>query len=91
MPAPDVVLVHLLVEEGHRGARAECGIEAIGPLTSRGVLLDIAGLHGLDELPAGHAIGREDIEAAEARLDELVIVAPESDADEEDLEPADFD
>jgi kynurenine formamidase len=46
---------------------AECGIEAIGPLTSRGVLLDIAALHGVDELPAGHAIGREDIEAAEAR------------------------
>ena len=36
---------------------AECGIEAIGPLTSRGVLLDIAALHGVDELAAGHAIG----------------------------------
>ena len=45
---------------------AECGIDQIGHLTSRGVLLDIARLHGVDELAPGHAIGAEDILAAEA-------------------------
>lgn len=44
-----------------------CGIEKIGHLTSRGVLLDIAALHGVDELEGGHAISYEDCVAAEAR------------------------
>lgn len=44
-----------------------CGIEKIGDLTGRGVLLDIAALHEVDELPGGHAIGREDCEAAAER------------------------
>lgn len=41
------------------------GIENIASLTSRGVLLDIARLHGVDVLPHGHAIGSDDLRAAE--------------------------
>lgn len=44
-----------------------CGIEKIGHLTSRGVLLDIAALHEVDELAGGHAISHEDCVAAEER------------------------
>lgn len=44
-----------------------CGIDKIGALTSRGVLLDIARLHGVDELAGGHAISYEDCVAAEER------------------------
>lgn len=43
------------------------GIEHIGALTSRGVLLDIARLHGVDTLTPGHAIGADDLRAAEQR------------------------
>ena len=46
---------------------SECGIENITSLTSRGVLLDIARLHGVDELEGGHAITHEDCVAAEER------------------------
>ncbi len=41
-----------------------CGIEKIRTLTSRGVLLDIASLHDVDELPGGHAISYQDCENA---------------------------
>lgn len=41
------------------------GIEHIASLTSRGVLLDIARLHEVDVLPHGHAIGADDLRAAE--------------------------
>jgi len=44
-----------------------CGIEKIGPLTSRGVLLDIAELFGVEELAGGHAITYEDCVNAEER------------------------
>ena len=42
-----------------------CGIEKISSLTSRGVLLDIASLHDVEELPGGHAISYEDCLNAE--------------------------
>ena len=42
-----------------------CGIEKISSLTSRGVLLDIASLYEVDELPGGHAISYEDCLNAE--------------------------
>ncbi|MGB1532420.1 MAG: cyclase family protein, partial [Acidimicrobiales bacterium] len=44
-----------------------CGIEKITSLTSRGVLLDIASLYGLAELPGGHAISYEDCLNAEKK------------------------
>ncbi len=48
------------------GAR-ECGIEKVRSITGRGVLLDIARLHGVDVLEGDHAIGAEDLDAAAAR------------------------
>lgn len=43
-----------------------CGIDKIRHLTSRGVLLDIARLHGVDVLEPGYAVTAEDLSAAEA-------------------------
>ena len=40
-----------------RGA-AKLGIEHFGPVVTRGVLLDIARLHGVDHFEPGYAIGR---------------------------------
>ncbi|MBL1074748.1 cyclase family protein [Nocardia sp. 2] len=48
----------------HRGA-AVSGIEKIPYLISRGVLLDVAKAHGVDRLPADHAVVPADLEAAE--------------------------
>ena len=45
----------------------QCGIEQIRSLTGRGVLLDIARLHGVDRLAPGHAISDRDLNAAAAR------------------------
>lgn len=48
-----------------RGGRfAELGVETIAPIVTRGVLLDVARLHGVDVLPPAHAIGAKDLEAA---------------------------
>jgi kynurenine formamidase len=49
-----------------RGA-ARLGIERFGPVVTRGVLLDIARLHGVDSLDAGYAISGADLAAAAAR------------------------
>jgi kynurenine formamidase len=38
------------------------GIDKIGPIVARGVLLDVAGAAGLERLPGGHAIGVEELE-----------------------------
>lgn len=43
------------------------GVEEIGPIVAPGVLLDVAGLKGVDCLPAGYAITVEDLEACCAR------------------------
>ena len=40
-----------------------CGIEQIGSITGRGVLLDVARHHGRDVLEPGHAIGGDDLAA----------------------------
>ncbi|MFK0292155.1 cyclase family protein [Streptomyces sp. NPDC090442] len=48
----------------HRGATA-VGIEKAAPIVSRGVLLDVARVHGTDRLPPGHAVTPEDLSAAE--------------------------
>jgi kynurenine formamidase len=47
----------------HRGAR-RCGIEKVRTLVSRGVLLDVARVHGAERLPGGHAVTAEDLDAA---------------------------
>lgn len=44
---------------------ARCGIERVGPLVSRGVLLDVARAHGTDRLAPGFAIGPAELDAAE--------------------------
>jgi kynurenine formamidase len=40
------------------------GIDQVAPVVCRGVLLDIAGLHGVDCLEPGHAVGKDDVTSA---------------------------
>lgn len=56
-----------------RGAH-RLGIENFGPVVSRGVLVDIARLHGVDHFEDGHPIGGDDLDAALAR--QGVVVEP---------------
>jgi kynurenine formamidase len=44
-----------------------CGVERLGPIVGRGVLLDVAAADGRDALPAQFAVGRELLEAARDR------------------------
>jgi kynurenine formamidase len=44
------------------GSFGEHGAETIPPMICRGVLLDIASLHGVDVLPAGYGVTVEDLE-----------------------------
>lgn len=55
--------------EEHLGDRGwqVTGAENLPPLIARGVLLDVAGARGLDELPPGTRITRADLQAALAR------------------------
>lgn len=48
----------------HLGSRAwrVCGAEKQPPIVARGVLLDVAGLHGLAMLPPSHGIGAKEIQ-----------------------------
>ncbi|MER6840553.1 cyclase family protein [Streptomyces platensis] len=48
----------------HGGATA-LGMEKATPIVSRGVLLDVARVHGTEGLPGGHAVTPEDLDAAE--------------------------
>jgi kynurenine formamidase len=43
---------------------SKLGIEHAGPIVTRGVLLDVARLHGVDALDAGYPIGSADLDAA---------------------------
>lgn len=43
---------------------ARCGIDRVGTLVSRGVLLDVARALGVDRLEPGHAVGADDLDAA---------------------------
>ena len=52
-------------------AAAHCGIEKMGPIVGRGVLLDVVALHG-GPLPDGATIGRDDLRRAAARADARV-------------------
>ncbi len=46
---------------------AALGIDTFAPFVGRGIVLDIARLHGVDVLPAGYEVTVEDLEAAEAQ------------------------
>jgi kynurenine formamidase len=56
-------------EKEHLGSRHWniCGAEQHPPVVTRGVMLDIAALHGLKMLPNSYGIGSDDIEAAMQR------------------------
>ena len=55
-------------EEAQRGGRfSTLGIETVAPFVGRGILLDVAGLHGVDVLPGGTVITAADLEAAAER------------------------
>ena len=49
--------------QDHLGSRAwqKCGPEKHPPILARGVLLDVAALHGVDTLPPSHAVGEADL------------------------------
>ncbi len=53
-------------EREHLAARTwtVCGVDRQPPIIARGILLDIAGLHGVDVLPDSYAIGAADIARA---------------------------
>ena len=53
----------------HLGSRAwtKCGAEKHPPILARGVLLDVAGLHGVATLPPSHAIGADDLKGCLSR------------------------
>jgi kynurenine formamidase len=46
------------------GGAARCGIEKVGSVVGRGVLLDVARLHGVPRLDAGYVITGTDLERA---------------------------
>jgi kynurenine formamidase len=53
-------------EEAQQGGRfSALGVDTIRPMVCRGVLLDVAGLHGVDVLPGGYGITKEDLASAE--------------------------
>lgn len=50
--------------QSFRGGLSRLGVDEVPPLITRGVLLDIAALHGREELDADHDITAGDLEAA---------------------------
>lgn len=56
-------------EAEHLGSRhwLRAGADRHPPIVARGVLIDVAGLHGVDMLPASHAIGPDDLRRALTR------------------------
>ena len=68
-------------DEVQQGGRfSSLGVDAIEPMVCRGVLLDVAGLHGVDVLPGGYGIMEEDLASAEresgveVRVGDVVLV-----------------
>ena len=53
---------------------SQLGVETIPPLVATGVLLDVAGLKGVDALPHGYAISVDDLKSA-ARRQGIAIAA----------------
>lgn len=57
-----------------------CGADRQPPIIARGVLLDVAALHGVDVLPAGYGIGERDLrdavrhEGVELRTGDVVLI-----------------
>jgi kynurenine formamidase len=69
------------VDEVQRGGNfSSRGIDEMEPMVCRGVLLDVAAVHGTDVLPAGYGITEEDLVAAaqkagvEVRVGDAVLV-----------------
>jgi kynurenine formamidase len=66
----------------HVGSRTWniCGAEKHPPILARGVLLDIAAMHGVDELPSSMGIGPKEIrdclkrQASELRVGDVVLI-----------------
>lgn len=55
-------------EEAQAGGRfSDLGVDTIAPMVCRGVLLDVAGLHGAETLPGGYGITEEDLSAAASK------------------------
>jgi len=55
----------VLAEESQLGGRfSDLGVDSIAPMACRGVLLDVAGLHGADTLPGGYGVTEDDLDAA---------------------------
>jgi kynurenine formamidase len=52
--------------QSHQGL-SQLGIDTFPPYVGRGVLLDVAALHGVDVLPPGYEVTRADLEAARDR------------------------
>jgi kynurenine formamidase len=46
---------------------AKLGIDAVGPLVSRGIVADVARVHGVDHFEDGHVITGDDLDAAVAQ------------------------
>jgi kynurenine formamidase len=56
-------------EEAQRGGRfSTLGIDQMEPMVCRGVLLDVAALHGTDALPGAYGITEEDLAAAAQKV-----------------------
>ncbi len=56
-------------DEAQCGGRfSSHGIDEMEPMFCRGVLLDVAGLHGTDTLPGGYGITESDLEAATKKV-----------------------
>lgn len=49
------------------GQMSALGVDEIPPMVCRGVLLDVAALHGAEPLPAAYGISADDLHAAEQR------------------------
>jgi kynurenine formamidase len=65
------------VEQSYAGGQQHLSIDTVGPILRRGVLLDVAGQHGVDVLPVGFAIGPAALEAAakvEIRAGDVVLI-----------------
>lgn len=57
-------------DEAQRGGRfASLGIDTVEPFVGRGILLDVAGLHGVEVLQPATVVTVADLEAAAARAD----------------------
>jgi kynurenine formamidase len=59
----------ILAEEAQRGGRfSTLGVDEMEPMVCRGVLLDVAALHGTEALPGGYGITEEDLAAAAEKV-----------------------